>query len=260
MKEESTKTNTKTILITGGLRGIGVATVRRFAEDGWNVVFCDKDDDNARDVCAPYNNRVKFCRADTRRLEDMQALADMAKECFGGLHAVFCNAGINHKNTLLDVSEEELRLAIDTNIIGTVNTLKAAVPLIAQSGGGAIVINASDQSTIGKAASFAYGLTKGALGQMTRSLAIDLASMGIRVNAVCPGTIDTPLVDAIFQRLSSATGKSVEQYRAEEAALFLPGRMGKAEEVAELVLFLASDRAGFCTGGLYPIDGGLTAQ
>ena len=177
------------------------------------------------------------------------------------MDAVFSNAGIHRSNTLLDISDEELDMILQINIIGTVNTLQEAVPAIIARGGGAVVINASDQCLVGKARSFAYGMTKGALGQITRSLAIDLGRQGVRVNAVCPGTIHTPLVDGVFARCSARDGglRSVEEYMAEEDALFIRGRMGQAGEVAGLVYFLASDEASFCTGGLYPVDGGLTA-
>ena len=128
------------------------------------------------------------------------------------------------------------------------------------SGGGTVVINASDQWFVGKSESFAYGLTKGALGQITRSLAVDLAQYGVRVNAVCAGTIDTPLVDNVFRCLSDKTGKSVEEYRREEDALFPLGRMGRADEVAQVIYFLASDASSFVTGSHYLVDGGLVAK
>ena len=249
----------RTIFITGGAAGIGAAAVRKFASEGWNVVFMDLDQPRGLALEREVHGSV-FVKGDTRRRSDIEAAISIVRSRFGGLDSVFANAGIHRKNTLLDISDEELDLVIQTNLYGTVNTLRAAVPEIIAGGGGSVVLMASDQSFIGKTASFAYGLTKGAIGQMTKSLALDLADKGVQVNAVCPGTVRTPLVENLFERLSAHTGKPVEEYFAEEGALFPVGRVGYPEEVAELVYFLASGKAPFITGALMPIDGGLTAQ
>ena len=196
----------------------------------------------------------------TRSRDDIRRAVEATVERFGALNSVFANAGIHRRDTLLDVSDEELHLVIDTNIYGTIDTLREAVPQLIKAGGGSVVINCSDQWFVGKAHTFAYGLTKGALGQMTRSLAIDLGPKNIRVNAICPGTIHTPLVDRLFEKFSAIDGKSIEQYWEEENALFARGEAGKPEEVANLVYFLASDQSSFCTGGHYLIDGGLVAR
>lgn len=255
MNEEKTRC----VFITGGAAGIGAATVRLFAAKGWNVVFMDMDACGGRALEAEVAGSV-FVEGDTRRRADIEDAVAVAVSRFGGLDCVFANAGIHRKNTLLDISDEELDLVIQTNLYGTINTLRAAVPAIIAGGGGSAVLMASDQSFVGKTASFAYGLTKGAIGQMTKSLALDLADKGVRVNAVCPGTIRTPLVEKLFDRLSARTGKPVEEYFAEEGALFPAGRVGYPDEVAALVFFLASDASPFITGALMPIDGGLTAQ
>ena len=251
----------KSVFITGGAAGIGESSVRKFAAEGWKVTFMDIDREKGDALAAEYGSNVIFEEGDTRSRMDIKRAVASATEHFGGIDAVFANAGIHRSNTLLDISDEELDMILQINIIGTVNTLQEAVPAIIARGGGAVVINASDQCLVGKARSFAYGMTKGALGQITRSLAIDLGRQGVRVNAVCPGTIHTPLVDGVFARCSARDGglRSVEEYMAEEDALFIRGRMGQAGEVAGLVYFLASDEASFCTGGLYPVDGGLTA-
>lgn len=250
-----------TVFITGGATGIGAATVRKFLDEGWNVGFTDINVGEAEALCleAGEPDRLLFIPGNTRNREDIRHAVSATLERFGPLTSVFANAGIHRRNTLLDISDEELDLVIDTNIYGTVNTLRETVPHIVEAGGGSVVINCSDQWFIGKAHSFAYGLTKGALGQITRSLAIDLGPKGVRVNAVCPGTIHTPLVDNLFERFSSIDNKSVEEFWQEENALFARGSAGTPEEVAELVFFLASDKAAFCTGGHYLIDGGLVA-
>lgn len=246
-----------TILITGGATGIGAACVERFAAEGWHVALADINDRVGHNVAE--KTGALYLHADTRSQADMTAAVAATVEAFGGLTSVFCNAGIHRRASLLDTDEATFDLVVKTNIYGTYHTLRAAVPAIIASGGGTIVINASDQSMTGKANSFAYGLTKGALGQITKSLSIDLGSRGIRVNAVCPGTIRTPLVEQLFQRLADE-GADLDQLWRNENADYARGRVGEPAEVAELVYFLASEKSSFCSGGLYLIDGGLSAN
>lgn len=245
---------TKTIFITGGASGIGAATVTKFLSEGWNVLFTDIQQPEAVTAGAC------FVQADSSDKAAMERAAQVAVDSFGGIDALFCNSGIHRRNTILDISQEELDLVIRTNIYGTTYTLQAVLPHIIARGGGAVVLNSSDQFFVGKAHSFAYGLTKGAIGQIARSLAIDLGPHNIRVNAICPGTIHTPLVDKLFAKFSEQDHKTIAQYWEEENELFARGSAGKPEEVAEMVYFLISDKASFCTGGHYLIDGGLVCR
>lgn len=250
-----------TIFITGGATGIGRASVKKFADEGWNVTFMDFDSDAAaRALDESASDNVMFVHGDTRSAEDCRNAVKATVERFGALDSVFANAGIHQSNTILDIKDEDLHRIVDINIFGTVNALRAAIEEIKRGGGGSVVINCSDQWYVGKPNSFAYGLTKGALGQITRSLSIDLAPYNIRVNAVCAGTIDTPLMRTAIERSSLRTGISCEQLIEEEKSLFAPGRLGRPEEVAEMVYFLASPAAAFCTGGHYLVDGGLVAK
>lgn len=251
-----------TVFITGGASGIGAASVSKFLVSGWQVSFIDIDTERAHALVESLGNSpsLLFTEGSTRSRADIKRAAELTIARFGSINSVVANAGIHRRNTLLDITDEELDLMIDINIRGTINTLQVTVPYLVENGGGSIVINASDQCFIGKPHSFGYGLTKGALGQMTRSLSIDLGEKGIRVNAVCAGTVRTPLVDNLFQRFAKINACSPDSYWEEENALFARGRVGEASEVAELIYFLSSDIAGFCTGGLYPIDGGLTAK
>ena len=176
----------KTVFITGGASGIGAATVTKFLSEGWNVLFTDIQEPGA------VSDGACFVKADSSIKAQMEHAAQAAVDTFGGIDAVFCNSGIHRRNTILDISQEELDLVIQTNIYGTTYTLQAVLPHIIKRGGGAVVLNSSDQFFVGKAHSFVYGMTKGAIGQIARSLAIDLGQYNIRVNAVCPGTIHTP--------------------------------------------------------------------
>ena len=255
----------QSILITGGASGIGAAAVRLFASRGWHVTFLDTDARAARELISSIDAPEPVCYVEgsTRSRADLESAMELAADEAGGIDALFANAGIHRKNTIIDITPDDLQELLQTNIAGTVNTIQAAIPYLANAAeGAAIVINASDQCFIGKGGNCGYGLTKGALGQLTRSAAIDLAHLGIRVNAVCPSTIDTPLAHRAFDLVASRShGRlTAEGLRRDEDALFLRGRMGTPDEVAAMVYFLASPEAGFCTGGLYPVDGGITAQ
>lgn len=244
----------RTIFISGGGSGIGLATARYFIRRGWNAVVYDKDITKVEDS--------GFCLAisgDTTDRRSVEAAVAAAVERFGGIDAVFANAGIHQSDTIRDISDDSLRSIIDINIIGNVNVIRACIPAL-ECVRGAVIINASDQSAVGKAHSFGYGLTKGALAQMTRSLAIDLADAGIRVNAVCPSTIVTPISEAAIKRAADRSGVPVAEVWEEERSLFLTGNVGEPDDVAAMVYFLAGDDAKFCTGGLYAVDGGYTAM
>lgn len=251
----------KTVFVTGGATGIGAASVKKFLAEGWNVGFMDINVKAASELVEELSNdNLLFVEGDTKKRTDIKRAVEAIVEKFGALDSVVANAGIHRCNTLLNITDEELDLMIQTNIYGTVNTLRETVPYLIKNGGGTVVINASDQWFVGKPNSFAYGLTKGALGQITRSLSIDLGPENIRVNAVCAGTIRTPLVDNLFADFAKVNNCDIEDYWKAENALYARGSAGEPKEVAEVIYFLASDASSFCTGGHYLVDGGLVAR
>jgi NAD(P)-dependent dehydrogenase (short-subunit alcohol dehydrogenase family) len=252
---------TRTVFITGAASGIGHATAERFLKAGWNVAAFDRNRQLLEQSLPGDDPRLVCIAGDTT---DRQSLATAMGEVagrFATIDAVFANAGIHQVNTLMSITDDELDAIVAVNIKGTANAIRAAVPYLQDAGGGAVVINASDQALIGKRSSFGYGLTKGALGQITRSLALDLAEFNIRVNAVCPGTIRTRLGEEAFKKFTeNFPDFDVEQALRQEADLYPVKRIGEPREVAGLVYFLCTEEAGFITGSLYSVDGGLTAQ
>lgn len=251
----------KTAFITGGATGIGAATVKKFITEGVNVGFFDTNAKDAEKLAVEMGtDSVLFIEGDVRNAHQQEQAIQQTIGRFGSMDMVFANAGIHQSNSILDVTDEALDLIIDVNLKGVIYTVRAAAKHMIANGGGSIVIMASDQSFIGKPCSFSYGLTKGALGQITKSLALDLSEYHIRVNAVCPATIRTPLSEEAMQRWADREfDGNVEHAWSLEAKAHPLGRVGTPQEVANFVYFLASDAAEFVTGSLHLIDGGLTA-
>jgi len=170
------------------------------------------------------------------------------------------NAGIHFSGNIENTSESNFDRVMNINVRGAYAAIKAVLPNMKTHKNGAIILMASDQALIAKQNSFAYNISKAALASMAKTTALDYASFNIRANAVCPGTIETPLYHQAIDNYCQRSGADKRQVHLDEEQLQPLGRLGQPEEVAELVLFLASDKAKFITGSLQVIDGGYTAQ
>jgi NAD(P)-dependent dehydrogenase (short-subunit alcohol dehydrogenase family) len=247
----------KVALVTGAADGIGAATAELFAEHGAAVVIGDIDDKGGaevRDRIIAAGGKAVFVHADIARPADAASLATAAEISFGRLDILVNNAATFVLKGI-EATPEDWHRSLDVNVIGTSMVTQAAVQLMRRSGGGAIVNLASISSFVAQPQFVTYSATKAAILQMTRNLALDLAPDGIRVNCVCPGTILTRASRDHMERV----GLSLDDFIAAEAPKHLLNRIGSPREVAQAILFLASDDASFITGTHLMVDGGYTA-
>ncbi len=236
----------KIILISGGARGQGAAEARLCAAEGARVVIGDVLETEGRQLAAELGAAASFVRQDVTREADWEA-ASAAAKAFGGLHGLINNAGIYQPRTLMETDTELFERHMRVNQLGCFLGMKSVVPLMERSGGGSIVNISSVAGLRGSPGAIAYSATKWALRGMTKAAAIDLAPRKIRVNSVHPGPIDTEMLNV----------RTPEQNQR-RLQLVPMKRMGTAEEVARLVLFLLSDESGYITGAEVAIDGGAT--
>jgi NAD(P)-dependent dehydrogenase (short-subunit alcohol dehydrogenase family) len=177
-----------------------------------------------------------------------------AKRVYGALHILISNAGVTLTRPFVDTSDEDIDFLVDINLKGTIFASQAAIPYIIEAGGGAIVHNASNAGLVGRPWQSVYGATKAGIVSLTKSMALSLAKDRIRVNCVCPGSIDTPMLRGAL----ASNGSFDENWRRTEMVIPL-GRIGSAQDIASATLFLASDEAAYITGVALPVDGGRTA-
>lgn len=239
----------KVCIVTGGSSGIGLSIVKLFLDNNYQVFNLDITESSVGSFCA--------CDiTDVTQVNDI--ISNIAKD--HTIDVLVSNAGIHFSGSIENTTEADLERVFNINVKGAYAAIKAVLPSMKAQQNGAIILMSSDQALVAKHNSFAYNLSKAALASMAKTTALDYAQFNIRANAVCPGTIETPLYHQAINNYCEKSGANKTEVHAEEAALQPLGRLGQAEEVAELVHFLASDKAKFITGSLQVIDGGYTAQ
>ena len=240
---------TKTLVLTGGSSGIGAAIAQAFVDAGYQVFNLDIK-------AGEYGQHIA---CDVTRKESVDAaVAKLVSN--HTIDVCISNAGMHFSGTIEQTSEADFMRVFDLNVKGAYYLTQAVLPSMKAANNGLVLYIGSDQSIIAKPNSFAYNLSKHALASMAKTTALDFADYNIRANALCPGTIDTPLYQKAIAAYCAKSGANINEVHQQEANLQPLGRIGYAREVAAYALFLASDSAAFITGSLPVIDGGYTVQ
>ncbi len=243
----------KTAFLTAAAHGIGRATALAFAREGAKVIATDVDEAGLASLSGA-------CGCATRRLDvlDADAIAAAARE-IGTVQVLFNAAGIVHPGSVLEYTDAQWDLAFDLNVRSMARTIRAFLPGMLASGGGSIVNIASVAGSVkGVPNRFVYGASKAAVIGLTKAVAADFMTRGIRCNAICPGTVDSPSLAGRIAAQAKASGKSEDDVRAQFVARQPMGRLGSADEIAALAVYLASDEAAFTTGSVMIADGGMS--
>jgi NAD(P)-dependent dehydrogenase (short-subunit alcohol dehydrogenase family) len=249
----------KGVIVTGGGSGIGKATAERFMEEGARVAIFDVSQKNGRQAVAELrlkgHDPLLFI-GDVSKSADVKRMVRNALKKLGRVDVVFNNAGILVEGTVEDVSEKDWDRIMAINVKGVFLMCKEVVPIMLRQKKGVIVNNASCSGLVGDRDAIAYNTSKGAVVLMTKCLALDFAQKNIRANCVCPGEIETPM----FHQEARSRKMPIDKYRRVLCEVHPIGRLGDPKEVANAVLFLASDDASFITGTAFSVDGGYTCQ
>jgi NAD(P)-dependent dehydrogenase (short-subunit alcohol dehydrogenase family) len=252
------KLDGRAAIITGGSSGIGLATALLFSREGAQVLIAARHPKLGRQAVQKINatgGRALFVACDVRRVEDCQHVVASALDAFGHLDILFNNAGVIYVDrTVANTSDQEWFDTLGINITGTFFMSRLAIPHMAEAGGGVIINNASVFGLKAGAGVAAYCAAKGAIVMLTKAMAVDHAARHIRVNCICPGSVDTPLLHG---EMAALGGEAL--LRPIFASRHPLNRISTPEEIAHAVLFLASDDSSFITGAAIPVDGGRSA-
>lgn len=246
----------KVTIITGAASGIGLATARRLGLEGATIVAADVED--ASDLCrelAETGVTARTIQADVSKAHEVDGLFHQVLTSFCRLDVLVNNAGIGLSRRITDTTEADWERLMDVNLKGVFLCARAAVPAMQSQGGGTIVNVASELGVVGGSEIAAYCASKGGVVQLTRAMAVDHCHDGIRVNCVCPGPVATPLLESIIEGSSNPV-----QERSRIAQKTLLKRVAEPEEIANVILFLASDESSYMTGSVVVVDGGSTAH
>jgi NAD(P)-dependent dehydrogenase (short-subunit alcohol dehydrogenase family) len=236
----------KHAIVTGAGAGIGLAIVTRFRQEGARVIAVDMV--ATPELTEAADGDVIVVLGDVSSEDTVATMISRAGDDWGRLDVLVNCAGIGRPNPLCDVPLEDFRAVLEVNLVAPFMAMKHAIPLMIAGGGGSIVNIGSVQSLVAQPHCAPYAASKGGLLMLSRAAAVDYGSQRIRSNTICPGTIDTP-------RLGKLSAEQIDRLRS----LHPVGRLGQADEVASMAVFLASDESAFCTGGAYVVDGGRTA-
>jgi NAD(P)-dependent dehydrogenase (short-subunit alcohol dehydrogenase family) len=248
----------KVAVVTGASSGIGRATAIAFAREGAAAIIVDRNRAHGEEVAREIqeqNGRALYVHTDIAQETEVQAMVESVTGRWGHLDVLVNNAGIYYQADVVDTPFDVWNNVLAVNLTGAFLCTKYAVPAMVRGGGGVVINVASEAGLVGIKGQVAYNVSKGGMIALTRSCAVDLAGRGVRVNCVCPGTTETPLVREAVNRAPdpAAARRALEEIRP-------LNRLGRPEEIASAVLYLASGEVGYATGAILSVDGGYTAQ